>query len=174
MRTAVLSLAARHAGVRSLINPRQTSAIAYQDSPLNAVSDDVRGGPAPGTVLPECPLTIIDGNGARRGHVTDLVGPHFTAFYFGDDRAVSPALAAIETSCNVPFMLVPLTQQAPADVTQRCGWDHTARLFPMYGATPGTLYLVRPDGHVLGRWQGDGATLAQRVLDALAHALRAA
>jgi 3-(3-hydroxy-phenyl)propionate hydroxylase len=31
------------------------------------------------------------------------------------------------------------------------GWDHTGRLFPMYGANSGTLYVVRPDGHVLGR-----------------------
>ncbi|HNY45522.1 MAG TPA: FAD-dependent monooxygenase, partial [Casimicrobium sp.] len=36
MRKAVLSLAAKHEGVRSLINPRQTSAIAYTTSPLNA------------------------------------------------------------------------------------------------------------------------------------------
>ena len=33
-------------------------------------------------------------------------------------------------------------------------WDSTGRLFNEYGAVPGALYLVRPDGHVLARWKG--------------------
>ncbi|WP_027815436.1 FAD-dependent oxidoreductase [Paraburkholderia bannensis] len=173
MRTAVLSLAARHPGVRSLINPRQTSAIAYRDSPLNAVSDPLANGPAPGTVLPECPISIVDGGDVRAGHVTDLVGPHFTAFYFSEDGTITPELAALETSCDTPIALVPIARQAPADTTRRSGWDHTGRLFPMYGATAHTLYLVRPDGHVLGRWQGNGAKLAQQAREALERALHA-
>jgi len=32
-------------------------------------------------------------------------------------------------------------------------WDHTGRIFERYDAKPGTVYLVRPDGHVLGRWR---------------------
>ena len=176
MRTAVLSLALKHPGLRSLINPRQTSAIAYTASPLNAVSDPLAGGPAPGTVLPECPVAIVDRGSMTEGHLTDLVGPRFTAFYFSADGAVPPAVDALEAafaSHDVPFALVPLVQRKPADVTRRCGWDRTGRLFPMYGATAGTLYLVRPDGHVLGRWQGADDTLAQRARDALEHALRA-
>jgi len=35
----------------------------------------------------------------------------------------------------------------------------------MYGARPGTLYLVRPDGHVLGRWREASATEAQLAID---------
>jgi 3-(3-hydroxy-phenyl)propionate hydroxylase len=120
-------------------------------------------------VLPECPITIVDGRGSRAGHITDLVSPHFTAFYFSDDGDVPPELSALETSCT----LVPLARHEPADVTRRGAWDHTGRLFAMYGADRNTLYLVRPDGHVLGRWQGDGAMLAQRVLDTLDHALHA-
>jgi 3-(3-hydroxy-phenyl)propionate hydroxylase len=46
-------------------------------------------------------------------------------------------------------------------------WDHTGRLFPMYGADAGTVYLVRPDGHVLARWQG-------LALEAAAPRIRAA
>lgn len=38
MRTAVLSLAARHPALSSLFNPRQSSAVSYRDSPLNAVA----------------------------------------------------------------------------------------------------------------------------------------
>ncbi|NIE64723.1 FAD-dependent oxidoreductase [Burkholderia sp. Ax-1719] len=176
MRTAVLSLATRHPGVRSLINPRQTSAIAYKDSPLNAVSDPLASGPVPGAVLPECPITIVGGvvgDGERVGHITDLIGPQFTAFYFSDGGDVPPELAALETSCTVSLTLVPLARCAPVDATRRCAWDHTGRLFPMYGADANTLYLVRPDGHVLGHWQGSSTTLAQRAHDALQHALYA-
>ncbi len=58
MRTAALSLAVQHPEVRSLINPRQTSAITYTQSPLNA-PDDTRfnAGPVLGQVLAEVPVT---------------------------------------------------------------------------------------------------------------------
>ena len=174
MRTAVLSLAREHAAVRSLINPRQTSAIAYTASPLNAASDAFASGPAPGTVLPECPLTIVDQAGASEGHITDLIAPCFTAFYFSEDGATAAPIAALETTLAaraLPFALVPLTQRRSIDTSRRSAWDHTGRLFPMYGAQPGTLYLVRPDGHVLGRWHGDGGTVAAHTLAALDHAL---
>ncbi|MCP3717101.1 FAD-dependent oxidoreductase [Paraburkholderia sp. CNPSo 3281] len=174
MRTAVLSLAREHAAVRSLINPRQTSAIAYTASPLNAASDAFANGPAPGTVLPECPLTIVDQAGSREGHVTDLLAPGFTAFYFSEDGATPAPLAALDTTLAaraLPFALVPLAQRQPADASRRSGWDRTGRLFPMYGAQPGALYLVRPDGHVLGRWHGEAGTVAAQALAALDHAL---
>ncbi|HKR42144.1 MAG TPA: FAD-dependent oxidoreductase [Paraburkholderia sp.] len=174
MRTAVLSLAREHAAVRSLINPRQTSAIAYTASPLNAASDAFANGSAPGTALPECPLTIVDQAGAREGHVTDLIAPSFTAFYFSEDGATPAPIAALETTLAaraLPFALVPLTQRQPGDAARRSGWDRTGRLFPMYGAKPGTLYLVRPDGHVLGRWHGEAGTVAAQTLAALDHAL---
>ncbi|QGZ56782.1 FAD-dependent oxidoreductase [Paraburkholderia acidiphila] len=176
MRTAVLSLAREHAAVRSLINPRQTSAIAYSASPLNAASDAFENGPAPGTVLPECPLTIVDQAGARAGHVTDLIAPCFTAFYFSEDGATPAPIAALETTLAaraLPFALVPLAQRQSTDTPRRSGWDHTGRLFEMCGAQPGALYLVRPDGHVLGRWHGDAITVAAQALAALDHALRA-
>jgi 3-(3-hydroxy-phenyl)propionate hydroxylase len=175
MRTAVLSLARQQPAVRSLINPRQTSAIAYTASPLNAASDSFASGPAPGVVLPECPLTIVDHEGSRAGHITDLIAPRFTAFYFSEDGTAPAPIAALETTLAeraLPFALVPLAQRQPADAARRSGWDHTGRLFPLYGAQPGTLYLVRPDGHVLGRWHGDAATAATQALAALDHALR--
>ncbi|MEM5448669.1 FAD-dependent oxidoreductase [Paraburkholderia guartelaensis] len=174
MRTAVLSLAREHAAVRALINPRQTSAIAYAASPLNAASDAFASGPVPGTVLPECPLTIVDQAGVREGHMTDLIAPCFTAFYFSEDGATPAPIAALKTTLAaraLPFALVPLAQRQPDDASRRSGWDRTGRLFPMYGAKPGTLYLVRPDGHVLGRWHGEAGTVATQALAALDHAL---
>jgi 3-(3-hydroxy-phenyl)propionate hydroxylase len=177
MRTAVLGLALKHPGLRSLINPRQTSAIAYTASPLNAASSDAFAeGPAPGAVLPECPLTVVGPGTSRVGHLTDLVEPHFTAFWFSEDGELPPALSALEAtlaSRAVPFALVPLAANRPANAARQGGWDHTGNLFPMYGATQPTLYLVRPDGHVLGRWHGSADAVASRALAALEHTLRA-
>lgn len=117
MRKAVLTLAVEHPALRSLINPRQTSAIEYSASPLNAASDPFQAGPAPGAALAECPLTLA----GRRG------------------------------DC-----------------------DPTGRLFAMYGARAGIVYLVRPDGHVLWRWH-DARDRPRSLADARAasaHSIR--
>ena len=69
MRKAVLSLAVKHPQVRSLINPRQTSAISYLDTRLNAASTQdsaFEAGPAPGAVLAECPVTLGAGGESTR------------------------------------------------------------------------------------------------------------
>ena len=39
----------------------------------------------------------------------------------------------------------------PAPVV--CAWDSAGQVFALLGAQVGSLYLVRPDGHVLARWQ---------------------
>jgi 3-(3-hydroxy-phenyl)propionate hydroxylase len=174
MRRAVLGLAVRHAGVRSLINPRQTSAIAYRDSPLNAAADasaEFDAGPAPGSVLPECPLMHGSDSDMRAGHLTELLAPGFTLLVFADDGSALPdALRALEAALAaraIPLALVLLERRrggAAAGDTTRRAWDHSGRLFPMYGAAPGTWYLVRPDGHVLARWRrGDAAAVAAAI-----------
>ena len=174
MRNAVLGLAVKHAGVRALINPRQTSAITYRDSPLNvnAAEPGASGasvgtagfaaGPIPGAVLPECPLTVTRrGAAEREAHVTDLLiqaTPGFVALCFGGDESpcnpdTSLALHALTgrlAERGMGLSAVRISRQRSA----AHAWDHTGRLFPMYGADAGTVYLVRPDGHVLARWQG--------------------
>ena len=174
MRKAVLSLAVKHPQVRSLINPRQTSAISYLETRLNAASTQdsaFEAGPPPGAVLAECPVTLGASGESREGHVTDLLGPRFTLLHFCDGD-VPAALLNLERKLagdGVPLKTVALSRTvAPAgDAGRTC--DHTGRLFPMYDAVPGTSYLVRPDGHVLGRWKH---TDAADVAAAIQHALR--
>ncbi|RQZ63316.1 FAD-dependent oxidoreductase [Burkholderia sp. Bp9004] len=179
MRKAVLTLAVRHPALRSLINPRQTSAIAYTASPLNADERDAfSAGPAPGMVLAECPLMlqtssdIGNDNGARRGHLTDLVGSRFTAFRFTRDGAPDPSFVDLERRLHdtgIPFALVTLARHAAPQHPGGGGYDVDGRLFNLYGARDGTVYLVRPDGHVLGRWHDARTTDLSAALERALH-----
>lgn len=147
MRRAVLGLAGRHHAVRPLINPRQTSAIAYVDSPLNGADGGFEAGPAPGHVLPEAALA--------EGNIIDLLGNGFTLLYFGDADA-APA------SLRDPRATLAAVPRAA---------DRSGRAWRIYGACEGSAYLVRPDGHVLARWRdGASADVAAAIDTALGRA----
>lgn len=170
MRTAVLGLAARHEGVRSLINPRQSSAIAYTASPLNAPQADNErwtGGPAPGAVLPECPLKVLRDGHESDAHLTDFIGPGFSVLHFSDDDRPDAALERFAGAMRekaVPLQLLRLTKAGAGALPGLSARDHTGRLFALYGAQAGSVYLVRPDGHVAGRWHApDAATLTSAI-----------
>lgn len=150
MRDAVLSLSERHPWITSLMNPRQHAAIPLVNSPLNfdaGASAAFRAGPAPGDILIECPLQI-DG---QPGFLTDLLGPHFTALYFSAEAEVPAALAQAfdDIAARVPFEARIVARRAAGSAH---ALDPQGQLFAKYGAQTGTLYLVRPDGHVMGRW----------------------
>ena len=155
MREAALGLATKDAFFATLINPRQSSAITFADSPLNAADSDVLpAGPVPGAVLAECPVESRQGS----QHLTALLGTGYTLLYLtaSDPR---PTLGAL------PLATVWI---APRQTSGADAWDATGRLFPLYGAAPAAFYLVRPDGHVAGRW----ATLKpQSIRAALGRAL---
>lgn len=170
MREAALSLAVRHPEVRSLINPRQTSAITYTQSPLNA-PDDARftAGPVPGQVLAEVPVTACDDAERCAAFLTDLIGAHFTALHFSAQGEVPADLQdwlAAQGQQGLPLQLLRVTQQA---CSTHAAWDHTGQAFTLYGAEPGTLVLLRPDGHVLGRWRQTDVPAAGRALHQALH-----
>jgi 3-(3-hydroxy-phenyl)propionate hydroxylase len=136
MRDAVLSLAEHHPWVAQLANPRQHSAIPLVHSCLNAFperSDQFAAGPAPGEILPECPV-LDDG---RSTWLTRLLGAHFTILWFGE------AARAPQPTTRLPLVVRSLPRSS----------DPSGHLYAKFGATEDTLYLVRPDGHVLARWR---------------------
>jgi 3-(3-hydroxy-phenyl)propionate hydroxylase len=159
MREAALGLATKDPFFATLINPRQTSAITFADSPLNAAdSEALPAGPVPGAVLPECPVETPAGP----RHVTELLGVGYTALCLGG-KDPRPALADVR---ELPLSVVWI---APRQAAGTDAWDATGRLFPLYGAAPSACYLVRPDGHVAGRWrEARSASIGAAIRRALA------
>lgn len=128
LREAALSLAERHRGIAQLINPRQTQAVRYADSPLSTPDADRRmAGPAPGEPLADQAL-------AEGGHLLDRLGTGFTLLWLQGDAdqeaALAQAIARAEQASGLPLALRPLRAAALS-----------APLGP-----GGACYLLRPDG----------------------------
>jgi 3-(3-hydroxy-phenyl)propionate hydroxylase len=155
----VLSLAAKHPAMSTLINPRQSSAIHYESSPLNTMTPEegeFRAGPAPGSPLPECP--VIAGDETR--HITELLPDGFVLLAYTDSESLPPGvIEEVRSATNegLPASLLLVTRAA----------DTQGRFRTLFDAAPSAIYLIRPDGHVCARWR----TLRKRDLS---HALRAA
>ncbi|MEY2802292.1 MAG: hypothetical protein RL513_1877, partial [Pseudomonadota bacterium] len=133
LREAALSLAGDHPPIANLLNPRQTSALTYTGSPLSSPGDAFAVGPLEGAPLPEVRL-------ADRSHLTDhLYRTGFTLFGFG---AAASRVQALSNAIPRDAKSLPVRAVAVDD----------AAAVQAYGAVPGAVYLVRPDGHVAARW----------------------
>lgn len=175
MRKAVLTLALKDEGVRPLINPRQSSTISYNDSTLRRSEDDVGefgDAPAPGNAIGEGRVRIVTDSDEYAGHLSDLLKTGFNVLCFTDQNDVDEEISATisaSTSAAMPVNLVRITRQAPRVSNGAAGWDEHGALFQQFHAVPGTCYLVRPDGYVLGRW---AVCRASQIQSALSTALQ--
>jgi len=143
MRDAALLLARDQDWARSLINPRQSTAHVYSDTPCLANSNREEGGMIlPGSVLPNLPLTD------REGHLHDML-PHACFSLIIDGLRATTAL--IETirhlETAVPARVIVLGSGQDCAVNL----DDQKLLFP--DELP-PIMVVRPDEHIVG-WCGD-------------------
>jgi 3-(3-hydroxy-phenyl)propionate hydroxylase len=159
MREAVLNLARDTPALRSLINPRQSTAIRYDASPLNATrvgEDGFAAGPGAGSVLACGPVIWQAGASQRAGHLTDaLQAGAFCVLHFADRGPLPEPIHAFQAhwaAAGVAMRSVTVRLDPEPTGADHCAFDAGGPLTTLYGATDGGLYLVRPDGHVLGRW----------------------
>jgi 3-(3-hydroxy-phenyl)propionate hydroxylase len=156
MRDAVLNLAVDRPEIRSLINPRQTSVIYYRDSPLNSRSSEEQAftaGPRPGENLPCMPLSLFEAGRATRAiHLADVLqAGKFLLLCFGSHANQAHAIADVDH--RLPLRVVTVVRARSTDPARPDLVDDSGRVFGRFDAREGASYLIRPDGHVLGRWR---------------------
>lgn len=142
MREATLRLAGHNEGVRSLINPRQSLPIAFENSALNAteLGEWTNSLAAPGAPAPEAWL--------GQQHLTSHFGKAFVGLVF----TAGDVPAELNLSGLTLLRIPPEFEQA---------WQRYGLPLP----TSQGMVLVRPDGHVMGRWR----TLSKQLLEAALH-----
>ncbi|CAA9228353.1 MAG: 2-polyprenyl-6-methoxyphenol hydroxylase and related FAD-dependent oxidoreductases [uncultured Acetobacteraceae bacterium] len=169
LRDAALTLAAEHPWASALVDPRQSSAHVYGDSPVVLPDGTVEdAGVRPGAPLPNATV------GGEPGHLHDALPPlGFALLVFvdalGPERAAellrAPALA------GSPLQTVLVGSErglAAMPATARRVLDADGALAERFAAPTFPLYLVRPDEHVAARFRdADAAAVA----DALGVAL---
>ena len=162
LRDAVLTLAAEHSWASALVDPRQSSAHVYDDSPV-VVPDAVarEAGVRAGAPLPNAPIEAVAAGGGRDaiGHLHAALPPlGFALLIFVEalDHERIAALLAAPALRRLRLEPVLIGSErglaAIADgAAMRRVADAEGVLFRRFAALEFPLYLVRPDEHVAAR-----------------------
>ncbi|WP_029010154.1 FAD-dependent oxidoreductase [Azospirillum halopraeferens] len=151
-RDAVLGLAADHPFARALVNSgRLSTPTTYTDSPLNTPDT----GSFAGAMVPGAPATDAPVEDAAHdaGWLMDHLGGRFVALYYAGPDPVPAAVADSMTALvagPLPFAWHVVTDRR-RDAGANALVDVNGRFAERYDATPGTVYLVRPDQHIAAR-----------------------
>lgn len=151
-RDAVLQLAETCPFARPLVNSgRLSSPTPYVNSSLNTPDEDVFVGKMrPGTNCADAPVKIA----GQEAWFLNQIGKGFTLLSFGPVPVAQVSSGAVQANIL----------EVGKDIE-----DSEGILAERYDATPGTVYLLRPDQHVAGRWRHfDEAKIARALARALA------
>jgi 3-(3-hydroxy-phenyl)propionate hydroxylase len=149
-RDAALDLAERHPFARPFVNSGRLSRPAtLEGSPINTPDADAfTPMQHPGSPAADAPVTRPDGT----TWLLRELGPGFTALCFDDDASL-----ASPGGTRVPVALKRIGRGALGDPSGKAA--------ERYDATPGTIYLIRPDQHVAARWRRMDAGRMRDALD---------
>ncbi len=147
-REAALSLSLKHEFPRGLANPRQMQPYTYSASPLTPFASrdaEFASGPPCGSFAPNARLA--DGS-----FLLDRAGYGMTAILFCDGTPDAEQSALLDQLGRSDKRFVALLVQRTGTVAGSIQ-DAGGKIARLYGAAPGTLYLLRPDLHIAGRWK---------------------
>jgi 3-(3-hydroxy-phenyl)propionate hydroxylase len=151
-RNAILWLSGFFAPARRWVDSGKMSIpFVYKNTPLHIPDrkgDDWHPAPDLGAKLPDLPLNWIRAGQFQTGFLRQLFGNGFVAFYFIEHAAdLEIFLAQLEDSPNrVPLKIYPVLRAAADGIDAIL--DPHGKFAQALAAQTGTLYLVRPDGHV--------------------------
>ncbi|MGV1044900.1 FAD-dependent oxidoreductase [Limnohabitans sp.] len=152
-RNQVLALAKHHPFARKLVNSGRLSMPSFlTESGLNTPDTEVFAGQmVPGAPMDDAPVQV---NG-QDAWLLDQVGKGFQCLLFVDAAPSAETLATLQAfrqgAVSVDTLIVsPVALSVPGwmVVVDAQGW-----MAKRYDAQAGTVYLLRPDQHVLARWR---------------------
>ncbi|MEH2546159.1 3-(3-hydroxy-phenyl)propionate hydroxylase [Bradyrhizobium sp. AZCC 2262] len=149
-REAALSLSLKHAFPRGLANPRQMQPYTYSESPLTPYAErnaEFAGGAPCGNVAPNARL--IDGS-----YLLDRAGSGMTAILFCEGQPTREQAALLAQLGRIDKRFVPVLVSSGGSASDaKTIADRDGEIARLFAAAPGTLYLLRPDLHIAGRWK---------------------
>lgn len=193
-RNVILRLSARWKTARKWVNSgKMSEPFTYTRSPIlipdEAPAQAWQGAPRLGAKAPDGVCGLIDKSvpaGTRPMELRRLFGAGFVALYFAPNVSGARAFVAeaLSTECAAPLTLCPVLygelEAMPSqlhlsdEASVRGLWDFTGALTRAFGARPGSLFLIRPDGHVAARRRTvHGAAVARLVRQACAWPVKA-
>ena len=164
-RTTVLRLSTRCVTARRWVNSgKMSEPFTYRRSPILVPDTEPRRvwphTPQVGAKIPDVPCTVLDGTAVCPTWLRHLLGAGFIALYFVRSGPFSwfftqEVLRQKPTNLTVWAVLA----DAPSEPLEFPAlWDHTGQLAQAFAAQPGTLFLIRPDGHLAARRRHIDAT----------------
>lgn len=135
---------------------RMSEPFTYAHSPI--LLPDAKGGnwsfaPRIGSKVTDLPCRLYNPSGIRETALRRLLGSGFVLLHFAfDEQAARQAARAVrERAFVAPVRLLNILPESPRAPAGEVLVDTEGEFLDTYDGQPGTVYLIRPDGHLAAR-----------------------